>query len=112
MKDFWVSISAFENAFGKDGKSGGCVRRWWFDKICKLPQPARSATIFGDVFHAVCARFYSADDRGLDERGQPVNLYPPGWKSVKSKFAKTEEVIGTISEMDETLIRTLVDKAI
>ena len=112
MKDFWVSISALENAYGKDGKSSGCVRRWWLDKICKLPQPARPATIFGDVFHAVQARFYLADDRGLDETGQPVNLYPDGWKSVKSKFAKTEEVVGTISDLDETLIRTLVDKAI
>ncbi len=112
MKDFWVSISAFENAYGKDGKSGGCVRRWWFDKICKLPQPARSATIFGDVFHAVCARFYLADDRGLDTTGKPVDLYPPGWKSVKSKFAKKEEVIGEITDMEETLIRTLIDKSI
>ena len=112
MKDFWVSISAFENAYGKDGKSGGCVRRWWFDKICKLSQPARSATIFGDVFHAVCARFYLADDRGLDATGKPVDLYPPGWKSVKSKFAKVEEVIGEITDMEETLIRTLIDKSI
>jgi len=111
MKDFWVSISALENAYGKDGKSG-CVRRWWFDKICKLPQPARPATIFGDVFHAVMARFYLADDRGLNVAGKPVDLYPAGWKSVKSKFSKTEEVIGEISDLDETLIRTLVDKAI
>jgi len=111
MKDFWTSISAFENAKGKDGK-GGCIRRWWFDKICKLPQPASRATIFGDVFHAVLARFYLADDRGLDATGKPVNLYPPGWKSVKSRFAKKEEVIGEISVLDETLIRTLVDKAI
>jgi hypothetical protein len=56
-----------------------------------------------------------ADDRGLDASGTPVNLYPDGWKSVKSRFAKDDDIVLTeeqISDLDEALIRVLVDKAI
>lgn len=116
MKDFWTSISAEENAFGKDDKAGGCVRRWWLDKICKLPKPERTATMFGDVFHAVLARFYMADDRGLDSTGRPVNLFPEDWKSVKSRFAKEDEdaiiVENAISDLDEILIHSLIEKSV
>jgi hypothetical protein len=114
-KDIWTSISAFENAFGNDGTTGGCVRRWWFDKVVKLSKPTYAATRFGDVFHAVLARFYMADDRGLDATGKPVNLYPDGWKSIKSRFQKDDDVVlaeEQISDLDEALIRVLVDKAI
>lgn len=112
MPQMWTSISAFEDAFGKDGK-GGCMRRWWFNKVVKMPKKPRQATVFGDVFHAVLARFYSADDRGLIN-GKPVDLYPDGWKTMIPRFGNGEiqdDVPLTINDSEEALIKVLIEKA-
>lgn len=109
-RDLWTSISAIENAGGKFGE-GGCFRRWWLDKCMKLPTPKKKATIFGDVHHAVGARFFLADDRGLVD-GKPVNLYPEGWMSHAEKFGTNKNQIFTVSDAEASLIQILVDKAI
>lgn len=113
MKDFWTSVSAFQEAKGKDGR-GGCLRRWAFKRFFKLPVPPKEATAFGDVVHAVLARFYAADDRGL-VKGKPVELYPPGWKVVPDRFGrdvKDDFIKPELTVLEESLIKTLVSKAI
>lgn len=109
MKDFWTSIAAFEDCFGKDCR-GGCIRRGCFRKIFKLPERQRAATVLGDVAHAVVGRFFSADDRGL-YNGQPVDLYPPGWQTMVPRFNQDAPPL-RITATEESLIKILIDKAI
>lgn len=78
-----------------------------------MPQDQSKATIFGDVLHAVCERFLRADDRGLDEKGQPVNLYPtePDWRTMYNRFDKTKTLY-SVSDTEAALIKTLVAESI
>ena len=105
LKDMYTSVSAITDA-------DDCLRRWWLHKRCKLPQDQRQATIFGDVHHAVCARFLEADDRGIDKKtGKPVELYPEGWRVMTNRFDKS----GTfykVSDSEAALIKVLIQKAI
>ena len=103
-RDMWTSVSAIIDA-------DDCKRRWWFAKVVKLPQPQRTATIFGDVFHAVLERYFKADDRGLDNNGQIVNLYPDGWQTMQSRFGK-DKTPYTISDAESALTKTLINEAI
>ena len=109
-KDFWTSISAITDAAGKDGR-GGCIRRFAFNKIFKLPTPRRKATIFGDIHHAVIARYLLANDRGLDVHGQPVNLYPDGWMSATEKFG-ADKTVYSITDGEAALIQQFLNISI
>ncbi len=57
-----------------------CPRKWWMEKIRKLPVIQKGSFSFGTVLHAVAERWLRADDQGYDQNGQPVNLYPVGWE--------------------------------
>lgn len=104
-KDMYTSVSAITDA-------DDCLRRWWFHKRCKLPQDQRQATIFGDVHHAVCARFLEADDRGIDKKtGKPVELYPEGWRVMQNRFDKSGTLY-KVSDSEAALIKVLIQKAI
>lgn len=103
-KDMYTSVSAITDA-------DDCMRRWWLNKVVKLPQQQRKATIFGDVLHAVCERYLLGDDRGLDAKGHPVNLYPEGWMSTYNRFDKTKTMY-TISDTEAVLIKALIEQAI
>lgn len=109
-RDMWTSISAIEDAGGKFGDAG-CMRRWWFKKIMKMPVPKKPATIFGDILHATVARYLLADDRGLDVEGKIVNIYPEGWMSTKEKYGD-DQTIYTISDTEAALIKVWIDAAI
>ena len=87
-----------------------CLRMWWFQKRCKLPQDQTTATIFGDVGHAVCERFGLADDRGL-LNGLPVNIYPDGWMTMCNKYDKTKTLY-TVTPTEAVLIINLINEAI
>lgn len=69
-----VSASQLETA--KD-----CPRKWWFQKIKKLPVPQRRATVLGEVFHELCERWLLADDQGRDPQGNPIQVFVEGWDS-------------------------------
>ena len=104
-KDMYTSVSAITDA-------DDCLRRWWLNKRCKIPQDQRKATIFGDVHHAVCARFLEADDRGLDlTTGKPVVLYPEGWRVMADRFDKSGTLY-KVSDSEAALIKILIQKAI
>jgi hypothetical protein len=92
----------------------GCKRKWWFAKVAKLPSPHTPGHFtFGTVFHSVLERWLLADDRGYDENGEPVNLYPDGWHLKTEWDGRLREEITTgVSEQEQELIRVLVDKAI
>ena len=100
----WYSISAIED-------HDNCPRRRWLKKTAKLPVQQSAPTIIGDVGHACNERFNMADDRGLDKTGQPVNLFPEGWMSMKNRFGK-DETVYTITEEEGVLLKTLIQKAI
>jgi len=103
-KDMWTSASAITDA-------SDCFRRWWFNKVIKMPQDQRKATILGDVFHAVLERYFRADDRGLDDRGNLIELYPAGWKTMKSRFGK-DDTLYTITDTEAALVKILITEAI
>jgi len=107
--EMWTSVSAITNATG-------CLRRWWFMKVVKMPTPQRAVTVFGDVGHAVWDRFYRADDRGL-VNGVPVDLFPgpsgdyPGWMTMCNRFDKTKTPY-TVTPEEAALIKVLIAKGI
>lgn len=103
-RDMWTSASAITDA-------DDCMRRWWFNKVIKLPQEQRKATIFGDVFHAVLERYFKANDRGIDNKGHIIELYPEGWATMKSRWDKTNTAY-TIEPTEEAIIKKLVQEAI
>lgn len=82
----------------------GCLRRWKFKWIDKLPEPIRGTQEFGDVAHKVCERWLRADDLGRDANGNAVDLYPEGW-------AKGDSGV-ELSPADQDLIRRLISAAI
>lgn len=102
--EMWTSVSAETDA-------DDCMRRWWFNKVVKLPQPQRKATVFGDVGHAVAERFLMANDRGLDVGGRPVNLYPVNWMTMKDRWSG-EDTLYTITHEEAALIQILIREAI
>lgn len=101
----WYSISAIED-------HDKCPRRRWFKKTCKLPVQQSTPSIFGDVAHACCERFFLADDQGRGVSGLPVNLYPDNWMTMKSRFAKEGDPVYSISPEEGALVQTLISKAI
>lgn len=56
-----------------------CMRKWWFQKVQRIPEQARDFTQLGEVFHQVCERWLLADDTGRDATGEPVDLFPDDW---------------------------------
>lgn len=100
----WYSISATEDHIS-------CPRRRWLKKTCKLPVQQSAPTIIGDIGHACNERFLMADDRGMDATGRPVNLYPEGWRTMKSRFGK-DDTLHSITEEEGVLIKTLIQKSI
>jgi len=83
---------------------------WWLKKRCKIPYDQSTATIFGDVGHAVCERFGLADDRGLTN-GLPVNVYPDGWMTMCNRYDKTKTLY-TVTPTEAVLIINLINEAI
>lgn len=82
-----------------------CPRKWWFDKIHKVPdiRPKKSQFTYGNVVHNIAERYLLADDQGRDESGQPVDLYPEGWHT---------DPDGSVSLAEQAHIRKLIQKAI
>lgn len=93
-----VSASQFETA-------NLCLRKWWLEKVRKLPVPSSTAQIFGDCLHGVVERYLQAPP---NEQG--MELYPPGWHITKNRF--TGEPSGETSPDEQALIKKLVRKAI
>ena len=106
-KPLYTSASAIDTA---DINNSGCMRKWYFGKILKLPEIRKGSTIFGDVIHAVCERFLEADENGCLD-GKPVDLYPKGWHHPVNKWTGKAEAEG-ISISEQALIKSLITKAI
>lgn len=83
-----ISISQVNNA---DAKKDGCMRKWFLKSVVKLKEPKSKATTFGSVLHEVAERFLLADDLGLDETGEPVNLYPEGWTQETNRWTNKKD---------------------
>lgn len=56
-----------------------CMRKWWFQKVQRIPEQTRDFTQLGEVFHQVCERWLLADDTGRDATGKSVELFPEDW---------------------------------
>jgi hypothetical protein len=98
MADLYVSASQLET-------KRTCQRKWWLDKVAKQPQEDKGYLEFGTVLHAVAERWMGADDRGCDDQGNPVELYPPGWEAQNDRGIPLP-----VDQQD--LIRRLIDEAI
>jgi len=113
-----------------------CPKKWFADKVLKIPEPPKDFLAFGTALHAVCERFLLADDLGrvpdftsasqivkvtepgviriiesgalIGQRcGDPVNLYPEDWHIVKERDGGTV----VLTNEQQNLIRILIDKA-
>jgi hypothetical protein len=77
-----------------------CPRKWWFDKVLRLPRLERKQFDFGTVLHSVCERFLLADELGIDPiTNEPVDLYPEDWHN-------------NLPPADQDLIKRLISAAI
>lgn len=90
----WTSVSPSQLSTAEM-----CSRKWWFEKIARLPVIQKDYFTFGTVFHGVVERWLKADASGRDETGAPVNIYPEGWDK-------------EISKEESELIRVLVKDGI
>lgn len=89
-----------------------CLRKWWEERVRKLVRNEDPTKfIFGSVFHSCVERFLKADDTGRDrETGKAVDIFPDGWKTDRNPF--TGEVVGTVTEQDAGIIKSLIHKGI
>ena len=87
-----------------------CNRKWWLQNVRRLEVPQTTSQTFGNVVHDVAERFLKADDLGRDEFGQPVNLYPDGWETPRSRFDGAER--GRVTPHEGAQIKRLVNAAI
>ena len=88
-----------------------CERKWGLEKILKWPGRGSSdATVFGSVLHAVNERYLLSDDLGRDKDGNPVDLFPEGWREARNTW--TNELEGEVSEAQGGIIMALVNAAI
>lgn len=87
-----------------------CPRKWWLEKVRRLPVPQTTSQTFGSVLHAVIERFLRANDLGYDASGAPVELFPQGWTTSYSKLDGTLE--GEVTPVEADMIRRLVTRAI
>ncbi len=66
-----------------------CKRKWWLNKVRKLPEATSTSQIFGTVLHGVIERYLMADDLGRDRKtGNPIELYPEGWQIAVNRFGE------------------------
>lgn len=106
-KPLYSSASKIETA---DILKDGCMRKWFFAYILKLPEVRKGSFVFGEVLHSCCERYLLADENGCDKDGKPVDLYPKGWESPVNKYTGLSE--GGIDLAEQALVKTLVAKAI
>lgn len=106
-------ISASQNSSFED-----CNRKWWFEKVLRLPQVPKGYFIFGTVLHACLERWCSADEQGRvpspvpaplagQAAGSPVEVFPPGWETVEERGSAQ-----TVTPNEAALIRRLVEQAV
>lgn len=84
-----------------------CKRKWWLEKVARMPSVPKGYLIFGTVLHACLERWASADALGRGPDGQVVTAFPPGWETVEEGGQRL-----TITPNEAALIRRLVDQAI
>jgi PD-(D/E)XK nuclease superfamily protein len=109
-----------------------CHRKWWLQRVARLPEVPRGYLIFGTVLHACLERWCSGDANGrvplgpcrpkdeenrwlvrdggpLDGQGvgEPVQVFPAGWETVEEKGQKQ-----TVTPNEAALIRKLVEQAV
>lgn len=104
-----------------------CRRKRYFERVMKMPQPARGHQIFGTVLHAVIERYLRADATGRDRRGNPVDLYPEGWDTLlkiepggdvllcdahRQRSDARVSQVHELDDMERTMVKTLVAMAI
>lgn len=106
-KALYISASAIETA---DINHGGCLRKWWFKHVAKLPELPKESTTFGDVLHSVAERFLKADENGCVDN-KPVELYPEGWECPVNRWTGLPAKEG-ISLKEQALVKSLISKAI
>lgn len=77
-----------------------CLRKWYFSKVLKLPQPFDRNKMIGEVGHEV-----------LEHHRQRTELYPEGWTSPTDRFTGKKSS-HHITTTEQALLKALVTKAI
>ena len=122
-----LTISASQLATAWD-----CERKWWLERVARLPDVPKGYLVFGTVLHACLERWCSADEQGrvpsgdgtvldLNQNvyvsgnpplvgqfvGHPVEVFPPGWEEIEEKGVKAR-----VTPNEAALIRRLVEQAV
>ena len=97
-----LTISASQLATAWD-----CERKWWLERVAKLPDVPKGYLTFGTVLHACLERWASADETGRGKDGRPVEVFPEGWEEVEEKGVRAR-----VTPNEAALIRRLVEQAV
>lgn len=102
-----------------------CPRRWWLQRVAKLPEAQKGYFTFGTVLHGCIERYLLATENGRvpdpglfiliwesgplkgQRAGEAVDLFPPGWETIEEKGKKE-----SVTPNEAVLIRRLVEQAI
>ena len=103
---FWISPSQIDTF-------NDCPRSWWFRYARKMPVEEKQEQFdYGNVLHEAAERWLKADDRGYDESGKPVDIFPKGWASkVNSDQAKHIKELLELG-IKEGVLRRLPDRQV
>jgi len=114
----------------QDATFTDCNRKWWLEKVARMPSVPKGYLIFGTVLHACLERWASADSGGRvpttkfvdvdpegftvpdgplkgQRPGAPAEVFPPGWETVEERGAKA-----SVTPNEAALIRRLVEQAV
>jgi len=78
-----------------------CTRKWWAERVLKIPVARAQALGFGTVTHACCERVLL---------GEPP--FPPGWTTVKDERGQSSSVDHFEAQMIQELVKAAVDEGV
>lgn len=118
------------------GTFSDCERKWWLERVARMPRVPKPAQVFGTVLHACLERWMSANEQGRvpsppikrcactirtphdalwssgtplagQVAGAPVEVFPAGWEEVDEHGTRAR-----VTPNEAALIRALVAQAV
>ena len=109
--ELWISASQLDTF-------ASCPRKWWFQKVLKLPETPKGYFTFGTILHECLERYELSTEQGRvpenprecfrgQKPGAVADLFPEGWEEIEERGRKVR-----VTPNEAQLIKKLVTEAI